>query len=139
MAQPNGDGNGVGLFAQLCERYPAIPRSIVLKTDLLTRGINYTDDLKVVGPDGLSDTVRGFKFHHDIVADEEGGSPAQLPWSFAFHDQTHVKVIIDLDSPYAIRLGPDGRFILHCGGQPLEEGYLRRQAGWVGRPLPGGR
>ena len=91
--------DGLGLLADLCERYPSVPRSIILKTDLLTRGVNYTDDLKAVGPDGLSDTVRGFKFHHDIVTADEAGSPAQLPWSFNFRDQTHVKLIIDLESP----------------------------------------
>jgi hypothetical protein len=129
--------NGAGLLGELCTRYPRIPRSIVLKTDLLTRGLNYTEDLKCVGPDGLSDTVRGFKFHHDIVADEEGGSPAQLPWSFHFHDETHVKVIIDLESPYTIRVG-DGRFFLYCSDQPLEEVFFPRKAAWVGRQLSDG-
>src|SRR3990172_2815175 len=108
--------NGANLLETLCRRFPAIPRSIVLKTDLLTRGVNYTEDLKAVGADGLSDTVRGFKFHHDVVSD--GGSPAQLPWSFSFHDQTHVKLIMDLESPYAIRLAEDGRFLLPRGDQP---------------------
>ncbi len=137
--EAKGNGNGATtLLQRLCERYPSIPRSIILKTDLLTRGVNYTDDLKAVGPDGLSDTVRGFKFHHDVVADDEAGSPAQLPWSFYFHDQTHVKVIIDLESPYTLRVGADGRFVLHCGDQPLEEVFFPHKAGWLGRQLSDG-
>jgi hypothetical protein len=128
--------NGANLLETLCRRFPAIPRSIVLKTDLLTRGVNYTEDLKAVGADGLSDTVRGFKFHHDVVSD--GGSPAQLPWSFSFHDQTHVKLIMDLESPYAIRLAEDGRFLLHCGDQPIEEVCFPRRASWLGRQLSDG-
>jgi len=129
---------GAELLDRLCERYPTVPRSIVLKTDLLTRGVNYTDDLKQIGPDGLSDTVRGFKFHHDIVADDEGGSPAQLPWSFHFHDQTHVKLIVDLESPYNIRVSGDGRFVLQCGDRPLEEVFFPRKASWLGRQLSDG-
>lgn len=129
------DGN-TDVLERLCGSHPDIPRSIVLKTDLLTRGVNYTDDLKAVGPDGLSDTVRGFKFHHDIVS--EGDSPAQLPWSFYFHDQTYVKLIIDLDSPYRILTREDGRFFLHCGEQPLEEVFFPRKASWLHETLSDG-
>src|SRR3990172_7152325 len=137
--EADGNGNrGTQFLQQRCERYPSLPRSIILKTDLLTRGVNYTDDLKAVGPDGLSDTVRGFKFHHDIVADDEAGTPAQLPWSFYFHDQTHVKVIIDLESPYTIRVSADGRFVLYCGDQPLEDVFFPHKAGWLGRQLSDG-
>ena len=128
--------NGVGLLDQLCERYPAVPRSVVLKTDLLVRGLNFTDDLKAIGADGLSDTVRGFSFHHDAVP--QGDSPAQLPWSFSFRDETYVKVIVDLDSPYNVRLVEDGRFILHCGEQPLEEVFFPRKASWLDRQLSDG-
>ncbi len=127
---------GAQTLEDLCRRYPQVPRSIVLKTDLLTRGLNYTEDLKAVGADGLSDTVRGFKFHHDIVSD--GDSPAQLPWSFSFPDQTHVKVIMDLDSPYAIRLAPDGRFVLQLDGQPVQEVLFPRRASWLSRTLADG-
>lgn len=134
--KPANGNSGADLLGELCARYPAIPRSIVLKTDLLTRGLNYTDDLKAVGADGLSDTVRGFKFHHDIVSD--GDSPAALPWSFNFRDQTYVKVIIDLDSPYAIRLAENGRFVLHCGDQPIEEVFFPQKASWLKRSLSDG-
>lgn len=129
---------GANLLGQLCARYPSVPRSIVLKTDLLTRGVNYTEDLKAVGPDGLSDTVRGFRFHHDIVPSDESGSPAQLPWSFNFHDQTHVKLIIDLDSPYTVRVREDGSFLLYCGEQVLEEIFFPTKAKWLGRQLSDG-
>lgn len=121
---------------RLCERHPAIPRSVVLKTDLLTRGVNYTEDLKAVGADGLSDTVRGFKFHHDIVT--EGDGVAQLPWSFHFHDQTYVKLIIDLDSPYSVHLREDGHFVLHCGERPIEEIFFPRKASWLHQQLSDG-
>ncbi|MFQ5668633.1 MAG: radical SAM protein [Candidatus Binatia bacterium] len=139
MTKHSQEANGGAEFLHdLCARYPAVPRSIILKTDLLTRGLNYTDDLKAVGDDGLSDTVRGFQFHHDVVSDAESGSPAQLPWSFHFHDQTYVKVIIDLESPYAVRLGEDGRFLLYCGEQPLEEVFFPPKAGWLRRQLSDG-
>ena len=134
--KPANGNSGAELLGELCARYPSIPRSIVLKTDLLTRGVNYTDDLKAVGADGLSDTCRGFKFHHDVVP--EGESPAALPWSFNFRDQTYVKVIIDLDSPYTIRLGEDGGFTLHCGDQPIEEVFFPKKASWLTRTLSDG-
>jgi len=144
MAKKGKKGNGkaenggrpADLLDELCAKYPRIPRSIILKTDLLTRGLNYTEDLKAIGPDGLSDTYRGFKCHHDIVSDGDG--VANLPWSFYFHDQTYVKVIMDLESPYNIRLADEGQFVLHCGDRPLEKVFFPRKASWLHKQLSDG-
>lgn len=127
--------NGVDTLDRLCRDYPKVPRSIVLKTDLLTRGVNYSEDLKAIGDDGLSDTVRGFKFHHDLP---EGENLANLPWSFSFRDETHVKLIMDLESPYVIRMCDDGRFMLHCGDRAIEEVFFPEKAAWYRRTLSDG-
>ena len=43
------ESRGDARIADLCEAFPAIPRSIVIKADVLTQGIQYTRDLEEAG------------------------------------------------------------------------------------------
>jgi len=120
---------------RLCEKYPQIPRTIVLKTDLLNRGINYTKDLQRVTEDGLPDTVRGFKCHH-VVSDDI--DLASLPWSFHLQDDTYIKLILDLDSPYTIRLEPDHTFMIYRREEPIEQVFFPPKPHWYNKTLSNG-
>jgi len=120
---------------RLCEKYPLIPRSIILKTDLINRGINFTPDLNRISSGRLTDTFRGFQFHHD-VSDEI--DMASLPWSFHFQDDTYVKLILDLDSPYTIRIEPDGQFMIYRKEEPIEEVFFAQKPHWYDKTLSNG-
>ena len=120
---------------RLCEKYPQIPRSIVLKTDLINRGINVTPDLNRITKDGLPDTVRGFKFHHDVGDDID---LASLPYSFYLQDDTYIKLIMDLDSPYTIRIEPEGSFVLYRREDPIEEIFFPPKPHWYTKTLSNG-
>ncbi len=120
---------------RLCEKYPHIPRSIVLKTHLINKGINFTPDLNRANEQRLSDTVRGFKMHH-AVSDEIDF--ASLPWSFHLQDDTYIKLILDLDSPFTIRREPEGGFMLYRREDPIEEVFFPSRPRWYEKTLSNG-
>lgn len=67
-------------WERLLQKYPEIPRSIVLKEDVLRAGIRYTSLLSEVGQWALPPTYFIFKFdHEDLHTPEQTGKD----WTYA--------------------------------------------------------
>src|SRR3990172_13368648 len=106
-------------IAELQAKFPAIPRAIVIKTDVLREGVQPGELLTRIGP---------HSFPHFLVWNTDhpwnpmlAGGKSELraiPWNFIL-DDGHTPVVCRLDpvSPYEVRLTEAQGFVLYRDGE----------------------
>ena len=107
---------------ELLNKFSDIPRSVVLKTDLLRLGVKHTPILKEIGTWSRPQTHSVYEFDHEDVhtKDDTTEGWVNIPCEFRFSDGTSTMLIVDTKSPYEIR-GEDGKHMLYLGENPIEE------------------
>ena len=77
----------------LCETYPAIPRSIVIKADVLREGTRHTKDLEEAGSASFPHSLIWNPAHRwNPQEGPEEGQLITIPWKFDLPDATPVVV-----------------------------------------------
>ena len=113
---------------ELFEKFPEVPRTIILKLDVLNWGIRYTPVLNWIGrwtiPHGIMagyeskpEEIRAGEVSQNI---QEGGF-YDLPSFMVFRDGTNVQILIKPDAPYEIRYEGDGSYMLYWNEMAVEE------------------
>jgi hypothetical protein len=133
MSSPFAVQEGIGAereltFAEVVEKYPQIPRLIVLKIDARRRGVHYTEEaFRHVDPS--QHQVRG-----KYIFGARDGALTPVPESLILRDGTTV-----LTDPTPLELNPyvvdwhDGQFVLRDGEEILEEVELWSRPAYYGK------
>ena len=102
---------GADRIEELSEKFPQVPRSIILKNDVLRHGTRYTDELREAGTYACPHFLVWNPEHpwNPMVSGKEGCEIISIPWKFDFADRTPVVIRYHPESPYEIRKGEDGR------------------------------
>jgi len=98
---------------QLLDQFPDTPRNIVIKADVLRRGLRRNEDLQEAGTRSNT-TGLSSKLERAVGA----GEPPPSQFHFVA-DETTVDIKVDDASPYEIREQADGEYALFCGEEPL--------------------
>ncbi len=129
----------------LSARHPGIPRSIVIKTDVVREGVAWSPSLAKLGKWAIPHVYHIYEwdeeeFHGDGVRSKGW---IELPTRFAFGDGTCSLLRLDNDAPYQIHqigggLSFHGRYMLHRDGEPLDEVYFEPRPSWYERTTSDG-
>ncbi len=123
---------------ELMEKYPQIPRSVILKTDMVREGIRYTPIMSQIGEWAIPDNY-GFDMDHreDQHRNEETPQAKEgwvsTPESLKLRDHTTIKIEFDKSSPYEVRYVKSGRFMLYRDSEPVEEVHFIFRPKWYSR------
>lgn len=115
---------------ELVEKFPQIPRTLILKLDIMREGLKSSVDLKRVASWALPDGTIPYNLGHTsdtFVSKEEAMGRAWfglVPWDMKFRDGTGVKIIVRENAPYEVRYETDGRYMLYRDQEPIEEVYF---------------
>jgi len=132
---------GLARIQQLGERFPALPRSILVKTDVLREGVAPTPELEEAGASSLP----FFLLWNPAHADNPRARDDQLlmvPWKFDLADGTPVKIVLCGESPYQVRGSAEHGFVLCRDGEEIEAVRFEQRPEWYlsstssGRLLP---
>lgn len=117
---------------ELHERFPTIPRSIVLKADVLREGVRYTPELTRIGKWALPQIHFIFEWDHEDVHRKEDIVEGWItvPQLFCLADGTNVLIKLDSGSPYEIRYVGDGRHHLYRDGVLVEPVFFTPRPQW---------
>ena len=123
----------------LAEQFPEIPRSIILKTDILREGCRFTPALHEAGEWALPHFLIWNPDHpwNPQVRNLEAGQITTTPWKFDLPDETPVLIRFDSDSPYEIRKD-DGKYALYRDGTFVEEITFEKRPEWTYRTTQAG-
>lgn len=131
MATSTQNLRGGERIASLCEAFPAIPRSIAIKSDVLREGIRHTPDLETAGAASFPHTLIWNPKH--AWNPQAGAGEAELltvPWKFDLLDGTPVVVRFSDRSPYEIRRANGGYSLLR-DGEEIESVGFEPRADWL--------
>jgi hypothetical protein len=133
---------------ELFEKFPDIPRTIIIKNDVLNWGINLTPVLNEIGKRTLPTGTMSYatfpeEFEKDAVtrSREEGGL-FDVPSFLMFRDGTNFQVLLKGDAPYEIRYEGDGTYMLYWKDMAVEEVMFVPRPEWLskktqdGTPVP---
>jgi hypothetical protein len=120
---------GNARLQQLGESFPAIPRSIILKSDLLREQIRYTPLMNQIGGWATPEFMFWSPEHAQNPQKTSQGGLLLCPWKLDLSDGTPVKVLFRPDSPYEVR-GEDGRYLLYRDGESVEEVSFEERPQW---------
>ena len=132
---------------ELCEKFPEIPRAVVIKTDVLREGLRFTPVALAIGkwavPEFLPWDRDVHKNYKSIENELIGEDWAWLPHSMTFKEEAiTAKVIYDFirhhTSPYELR-EREGSFWLCHEGEPLVEVVFERRPQWLSARMEDGR
>jgi len=125
---------------ELLNKFPEIPRSIVLKADLIRKGIKHTPILKEIGTWSRPQSHAVFEFDHEDLhtKDDTTEGWVNIPCEYVFPDGTNTGLIVDTTSPYEIR-AEDGKYMLYLGENPIEEVIFRSRPRWYTKRTSHGR
>ena len=116
-------------FGRVAEKYPDYPRTFLLKTDALRRGVFATDAfVKKMKDDYYERSNFFFQFNsEDLVADT-------FPLSLQFSDGITMGVCLapEEDEPYKLDF-VDGRMWIMSNGKKLDEIFLLPKPRWYGK------
>ena len=75
-------------FEKISEKYPSLPQTLVLKTDLIRRGVAFTDRAfeEIRDPRRYEHASRILFLYHKVQDARRG---FEVPMCFAFNDGTH--------------------------------------------------
>lgn len=109
--------------------FPFIPRSIILKTDLLREGIRYTPLLHQIGEWAIAEFLLwGAQDEQNPQSSSEGF--VLSPWKLNLSDGTPVKLISNPRSSYEVIRIEDGKFALTRDGERLDEVWFETRPRW---------
>lgn len=131
----------------LMDQFPEVPRSIVLKTDVLREGIRFTPEILEIGkwalPEFLAWDPDVYKQYKNLSDDLIREGWASLPMAFHFTNGVNTKIVYDFirrtTSPYEIRRHEAETFFLYRDGEPIEAIFFDRRPQWLSRRFPDGR
>ena len=117
--------------AALCEAFATVPRSIVIKADILREGTRYTRDLEEAGTTTFPHSLI-WNPHHLWNPQEtpEGAQLITIPWKFDLPDGTPIVVRFSRSSPYEIRK-TNGQYSLLRDGEVIEEVSFEPRTDWL--------
>ncbi len=120
-------------IAELSGKFPNIPRSIILKNDVMREGTCYTDDLREAGSYACPHFLVWNPDHpwNPLIDGKENCEVMSIPWKFDLADQTPIVVRYSPTSPYTIRKREDGQYMLHRDGEPIEEVFFEESPKWI--------
>jgi len=130
---------GSRFIDDLCSRFPDIPRSIVIKSDVLRNGTRFTPMLLELGRQSFPHSLiwnPDHAWNPDLKGIESEGL-ISVPWKYDLSDDTPVVIRFDKDSPYEIAR-VDGRLFLHRDGEPIEEVSFEPATEWLYKATSGG-
>ncbi len=114
-------------------KFPDIPRSIILKMDLLREGIRFTPALNEIGRWAIPHFLQ-WNPEHAFDVDARGEAPEDwllTPWNLRLADGTTIKTRFwDSDAPYEIR-NDGGRQWLFRDDEFVQEIFFHRRPGWL--------
>jgi len=124
---------GSRFIDELCQRFPDIPRSIVIKADVLRNGTRFTPLLHELGQQSFPHFLIWNPDHvwNPDLKDIERGQIITVPWKFDLPDGTPVVIRFDKDSPYEITQQEGGRLFLHRDGEAIEEVSFEPATEWL--------
>ncbi|MAG29864.1 MAG: hypothetical protein CL908_03100 [Deltaproteobacteria bacterium] len=118
-------------FDYVMNKFPDSPRSIVLKTDLLRRGVLMTDEAKRRAADFYASQVtrRSFQWNQENHQTKH----ETIPIDFYFNDQTHTQLVLGRpeNDPYTLDY-LEGCFWITSDGERMEEVHFPREGKYVG-------
>lgn len=130
---------------ELFEKFPDVPRSIILKCDLLNVGIKFTYELTVIGKRTISfGALAGYESRpKELIEGKISKTDGpfgyyDIPSYILFRDGTLSQVLIKDESPYEIRYEADGVWMLYWNGLAVEEVLFPRRPDWMSRTLSDG-
>ena len=126
---------------ELLDKFPEIPRSAVIKADLIGKGIKYTPILKEIGKWSLPQNHSVYEFDHEELHTKDDATEGwiQIPFECQFSNGTTQVVIgLDSNSPYEIR-GEDGKYMLCLEENPIEEVTFSPRPKWYSKRTSSGR
>lgn len=117
---------------ELQERFPQIPRSLIVKTDVLREGVRYTPELTKIGKWALPQIHFIFEWDHEDLHRKEDVAEGWItvPQTFCLADGTNVLIKLDSGSPYEIRYDGDGRHSLCRDGIAVEPAFFTPRPQW---------
>jgi hypothetical protein len=129
---------GAERIASLCDSFPTIPRSIVIKSDVLREGIRHTADLEEAGASS---------FPHSLIWNpQHSWNPQQgtqshklitIPWKLDLPDGTPIVVRFSDNGPYEIHKA-NGGYALFRDGEPVESVSFEPKTEWLFRSTSNG-
>ncbi len=134
-------------LAELSQKFPDVPRSILIKTDVLREGVRFTPDILEIGkwalPEYLPWDPDVHKQYKALTDDLVGECWAWLPMTFRFKNGVSTKIVYDFirrtESPYEIRARAQDQFFLHREDDPIEEIDFERRPTWISRRFADGK
>lgn len=134
---------------ELFEKFPDIPRTIIIKMDVLNGGIRYTPIINWIGKWSLpGGTLGGYTTFPEetkkgkLSRSQDEVNFFEIPQYMTFRDGTNIQIIFKQDSLYEIRYEGDGAYMLYWNGLAVEEVMFCPKPGWFskkmadGTPLP---
>ncbi len=121
--------NGVDRIEALQQAFAFIPRSIIVKTDLLREGVQYTPLLHEIGRWAIPEFLLWSPEHEQNPRPSANGLRLS-PWKLNLTDGTPVKILPRQRSPYQIQREEDGKHWLLRDGVPLEEVTFEKRPEW---------
>src|SRR5215469_13943491 len=119
-------------------KYAEVPREVILKEDLLRRGVTFTDAAMEAARGCRTQAYYLFSYnisaHHDLKA----GMSTAAPEDFLFRGGPHglkrtwVRVVLNGASPYIVDV-VDGKTMLCENGAPLAEVVYPPKPSYYGR------
>jgi hypothetical protein len=131
--QPGEASKGTRAIDELCQRFPDIPRSIVVKADVLRIGTRFTPLMHELGQQSFPHFLIWNPDHlwNPDLKGVDSGQVITTPWKFDLPDGTPVVIRFNQDSPYEITRGEDGRLFLQRGGEDVEEVSFEPATEWL--------
>ncbi len=102
------------LLERLFDEFSDTPKKIIVKADILRRGIKLNGDIQKAGE---ASCLTGLSSKFETVVSDFSPPPSQFHF---VEDETTVDIKIDAESPYEIRCR-DGKYTLFCGDSDLGE------------------
>lgn len=124
---------------ELTGKFPTIPRSIILKVDLLREGIRYTPLLNKIGKWTIPAGLIGYQMHPEGIEDLVSENIIEVPWEMHFRDGTTIHILLKGQSPYEIRYEGDGSYCLYRDGEAVEEVLFIPRPEWLSKNLKNGK
>jgi len=120
-------------IAELASKFPDVPRSILLKNDVLREGTQFTEDLREIGSYTCPHFLVWNPKHpwNPVVKGSDEHEVVAIPWKFDLADRTPIVIRYDPDSPYEIRKEGDKQYFLHRDGDPIEEIFFEEGPRWI--------
>ena len=125
---------------ELLNKFPEIPRNLVIKVDVNRRQIRYTPTLQEIGKWALPQSNFVFEADHEDLhtkGDVEGAW-LQIPQNMWLPDGTAMGMSIDPQSPYEIR-GENGKYMLCLDRNPIEEVTFPPRPKWYSKKTSSGK